>query len=244
MTDREIDEALKRVSQTPHAVEPELLGRIAGSIKASRQPVRRLPPTWTFACGLALTCTAVAVAGAARAGFYGIEKMSLLQRALIFPVIGILFWVAATEFVNTMIPGSRSRLSPGALLGIGSVVLVGVSGLLFRDYRTDRFFSVGMVCLLTGLLHAIPAGLLSWLVLRRGFAVNPISAGLVAGNLAGLAGVGVLELHCPNFQAFHVLVWHTAVVPVSGVAGALLAWVLHWRRGTIAEASARRTPRR
>jgi hypothetical protein len=128
--------------------------------------------------------------------------MTLLQRALIFPVIGILSWVAATEFVNTMIPGSRRRLSPGALLGIGSVVLVGVFGLLFRQYRTDHFFSVGMVCLLTGLLHAIPAGLLSWLVLRRGFAVNPTSAGLVAGTVAGLAGVGLLELHCPNFRPF------------------------------------------
>jgi len=122
------------------------------------------------------------------------------------------------------------------------VVLVGVFGLLFREYRTDHFFSVGMVCLLTGLLHAVPAGLLSWLVLRRGFAVNPTSAGLVAGTLAGLAGVGLLELHCPNFQAFHVLAWHTAVEPVSGAAGALLGWVLHWGRGPIAEASARRTP--
>jgi hypothetical protein len=40
-----------------------------------------------------------------------------------------------------------------------------------------------------------------------------------------LAGVGVLELHCPNFEAAHILVWHTAVVPVSGAAGAIVGWI-------------------
>jgi hypothetical protein len=85
-------------------------------------------------------------------------------------------------------------------------VLVGVFALLFHDYHTERFVSVGVICLVTGVLHAIPAGLLSCLVLQRGFAVNPVSAGLVAGTLAGLAGVGLLELHCPNFQAIHILV--------------------------------------
>ena len=44
--------------------------------------------------------------------------------------------------------------------------------------------------------------------------------------LGGLAAVGVLELHCPNFQAAHVLVWHTAVVPLSAAAGAFVAWAL------------------
>jgi hypothetical protein len=109
------------------------------------------------------------------------------------------------------------------------VVLVGVFALLFHDYRTEHFVSAGVVCLLTGFLHAVPAALLCWLVLRRGFAVNSVHAALAAGTLAGLAGVGVLELHCANFQATHVLVWHTAVVPLSGAAGALVAWALRFR---------------
>jgi hypothetical protein len=110
-------------------------------------------------------------------------------------------------------------------------VLMGVFALLFQDYRTDRFVSAGIVCLLTGLLHAVPAALLSYLVLRRGFAVNSVSAGLVAGTLAGLSGVGMLELHCANFQAAHILVWHTAVVPLSGAGGALVAWAWRFRAG-------------
>jgi hypothetical protein len=45
---------------------------------------------------------------------------------------------------------------------------------------------------------------------------------MAAGTLAGLAGLGMLELHCPNFQLAHVLVWHIAVVLLSGAAGALM----------------------
>ena len=98
MSDRDADEILELAAQARHDVEPELLERIAGSIKPFMRPVRPLPPTWVLASGLILICAAVAVAGAARAGFYGIEKMSVLERALIFPALGILAWVAATEF--------------------------------------------------------------------------------------------------------------------------------------------------
>jgi hypothetical protein len=51
------------------------------------------------------------------------------------------------------------------------------------------------------------------------------------GTLAGLAGVTMLELHCANFEALHVMLWHTAVIPVSGAAGALLAWAARFRPG-------------
>jgi hypothetical protein len=61
------------------------------------------------------------------------------------------------------------------------------------------------------------------LLLRRGFAVNSTAAGLAQGTLAGLAGVTMLELHCPIFEAPHVLVWHIAVLPVCGLVGVLVA---------------------
>ena len=234
MKDEEIDDVLTKAARAPNDLTPQMLQRVADSIKPSLDPVRPLPPTWVLAGGLVMVCAAVSLAGAARSGFTGFAKMDLLERVLVFLALVLLAWVAASEFVNTMIPGSRRRISPGALLGFGSFALLGVFGFLFRDYQTDHFFSIGIVCLLTGFLHAIPAALLGWLLLRRGFAVNSISAGLVAGVLGGLAGVGVLELHCPNLQAAHVLVWHTAVVPLSGAAGALVGWTLRFRAGSSA----------
>jgi hypothetical protein len=226
--DEEIDDVLKKAAQAPQDLDPLVLERIADSIKPSLRSVRPLPPVWVMAVGLVLVCVAVPLAGAARAGFFGVAKMNLLERSLVFPALGLLTCLAAVSFVHQMIPASRLRVSPGALLALSSVGLLAVFAYLFRDFHTDHFFSGGIVCLLTGLLHAIPAGLLSWLILRRGFAVSPASAGLVAGTLGGLAGVGLLELHCPNFQAAHVLVWHTAVVPVSAALGALLGWELRF----------------
>jgi hypothetical protein len=120
-------------------------------------------------------------------------------------------------------------------LSFASVALLGVFALLFRDYRSDHFFSAGIACLLAGLLVAIPAAILSWSLLRRGFAVNPVAAGLVRGALAGGSGVTMLELHCGNFQTLHVLVWPTVVAPVSAGAGAgagagaLVGWALRRR---------------
>jgi hypothetical protein len=230
--DEEIDDVLVKAARAPDRLRPEMLQRIADSIRPSLRPVRPLPSTWVMTGALMLACAAVSLAGAARAGFFGFEKMDLLERSLIFPALGILACLTGNAFVHEMVPASRRHVSSGALLGLVSVVLLGVFALLFRDYRTDHFVSVGIVCLITGLLHAIPAALLSWLLLRRGFALNTVSAGLAAGTLGGLAGVGVLELHCPNFQAAHILVWHTAVVPLSGVAGALVGWAFRFRAGS------------
>ena len=232
MKDPEIDEILKQAAQAPHDMDPALLDRVATSIGSALRPVRPLPPAWVLAGGLILVCAAVALAGAARLGLYGIQKLSILERALIFSVLGILIWMAATTCVSEIIPGSRRRVAPGTLLGAGSLALLAVFAVLFRDYRTDHFVSQGVVCLTAGLLHSIPAALASWLLLRRGFAVNSVAAGLVMGTLAGLAGVTMLELHCANFEAPHVMLWHTAVMPVSAAAGALLAWLFRLRAGS------------
>jgi len=224
-----MNDALEKAGHVPHQVEPALLDRISNSIRPSLRPVHPLPPTWVLASGLVLICAALGLAGAARAGFYGIERMVLSERVLIFSTLGILAWIAAREFVSEWIPGSRRRFTPSMLLTILSAALLTVFAILFRDYHTNHFVSVGVVCLFTGLLHAIPAGLLGWLVLRKGLAVDSVSAGVVGGALAGLAGVAMLELHCPNFEALHVLFWHTAVVPASAALGGAVGLALRKR---------------
>jgi hypothetical protein len=185
MRDEEIGELLEKVVRVPHEVEPAVLERVVGAIELPLRPVHPLPPTWVLAGGLVLICAAVGLAGAARAGFYGIEKMYPFERVMVFATLGILAWVTAREFVSEMIPGSRHRVSPGLLLGITSVVLLGVFALLFRDYQTNHFVSAGIVCLVTGLLHATPAALASWFLLRRGFAVDSVAAGLVEARSPG-----------------------------------------------------------
>jgi hypothetical protein len=225
-----IDLVLQKAAETPHVVDAALLERIDVELRADLRPVRPLAGTWVLAAGVLLVAAMVAVLGAVRAGFYGIAKMDLVERAVIFGVLFLVAWAAGTEFVKSMIPGSLRRVSAGTLVVVSSAVLVAMFAVFFRDYRTRHFVHAGLLCLAAGVGHAIPAGLLGWWVLRRGYAVNGLAAGLVGGVLAGSAGVTLLELHCANFEAWHVLVWHTAVLPVSAAVGALGGWIVG-RRG-------------
>jgi len=226
VTDQEIDDALQRAARSPPEVQAQLLKRIAGSIAPSLRPVRPLPPSWVLSSALGLIGGAVALIGAARAGFQGLEALGFLSRVLILGALAVFIWAAARRAVDEWTPGSPRPLSTGGLVAAFSVALAVVFGLLFNDYRTENFLSAGLTCLGTGVLHAIPAALIGWWVLRRGCALDSMSAGLAVGALAGLAGLAVLELHCANFEALHVLVWHTLVVPVSAGFGALTGWAL------------------
>ena len=106
MKDEEIDDVLKETARGEHVLKAGTLQRVSDSIKTSLRPVLPLPPTWVLASGLVLVCAAVALAGAARAGFYGIEKMDLLERALIFSALAVSAWIAGIGFVNEMVPGA------------------------------------------------------------------------------------------------------------------------------------------
>jgi hypothetical protein len=58
---------------------------------------------------------------------------------------------------------------------------------------------------------------------------------MAAGALSGLTGLAMLELHCPNLKAIHVMVWHLAVVIVSTVLGFTIGRVADFfrRRGEV-----------
>ena len=226
MKDREIDDILARAAKAPHDVDPALLDRVTESIGASLTPVRPLPAAWLLTTAFVLMCGSVAVVTASFLGLHGLENLGSLERAAIFSVLAILMVLMAAICASQMIPGSRWRTFPVVLPALGSVALLAVFGVLFHDYGTENFVAQGIVCLRAGLFTAIPAAVASWLLLRRGFVTGAASAGLIAGSLAGIAGITMLELHCANFELFHVMLWHTAVLPISGAAGALLATAL------------------
>ncbi len=226
MKDGEMDDILKLSSDRLPEVDRSLVDNISASIRSSLHPVRPLPSPWIWLAGLIAICAAVAIAGGIALGPHGIQKMSALQIEIIFPVIGLLVCAAALSALAEVIPGRRGPAAPWIVPAAACIALAIIFGLLFSDYATESFISEGMICLRAGLLPALPVALGSALLLRRGFAVNPISAWAAKGTLGGLAGIAMLELHCANFEAPHILVWHIAVIPAAAVIGAAAAWTL------------------
>jgi hypothetical protein len=217
MSNKEIDEMLKSV---PQEMDPSLLANIEKSMLATLAPVRPLPPPWIQTASLIALVGMISVIGAAILGFEGVRRLGIERIGLIFPTLVLFTILAAALSVAEMVPGSFRIAEPRAVLAALVLAIIVLFASLFHADDTPRFVPKGIACLVVGLLVAIPTALASWLVLRRGFAVNAASAGLAAGTLAGLAGVITLELHCPNFGAMHVTIWHTAVIPVAAYAGA------------------------
>ena len=226
MTDHDIDKRLAAAAYPSRDMDPAMLERITTAIHSSLQPVRALPGSGLLVSGVLLICAAVAFAGAVRGGLFGFKAMGIAARISVLSALAALAWLAAKELVSQWIPGSRRYLAPRSLVALVSGALLLVFGVLFSDYRVEHFFAAGVVCLGAGVLHAIAAASLAAWFLRRGCVLNLIAAGAVAGALGGISGVAMLELHCPNLEAAHVLVWHVAVVPVSAVAGALIGWAV------------------
>jgi hypothetical protein len=229
MKDREIDELLGRAASALPAPDHASTHRIGDALVANLEPVRPLAPALALETGLLLICGVAAWVGANALGMYGIRRLSTAQTAMILTALAFLGWLSATLTVAAVTPGSRWRLSPSAMAVSAVLVLNAAFALLFHDYQMGRFAYEGWACLQAGLLCALPAAVLSALLLRRGFPVNATAAGAAGGTLAGLAGVMMLELHCPLLQAPHVLVWHTGVVPLSTLAAAFLARLAYRR---------------
>jgi hypothetical protein len=227
--DGEIDDILKKAAQAQPNPDPALLDKIAASIRPDIRPVRPLPPAWVLRFTLMAVCIGIAIAGAARLGFFGMHAMNNTQK-LIFPALAGFILLAAVAWTAETIPGSKRHAAPWNLLGAATFTLLALFPAVFHDRHTEDFVHAGLACLIAGILHAIPIALAGWWLLRRGFAVNPTGAALAAGTLAGLGGISMLELHCPNMQLTHMLVWHTAVVPVSAAIALLLTKLVQIRR--------------
>jgi hypothetical protein len=213
-----MDRAFETVGRS-RPVDPRLLERISAGVPRLAA-VRPLPAPWILAVHLLSLAALAALAGAATLGFYGIHKLAAWQSAVIFPALAILIYLAAMASAASMVPAARQIVRPWVLVAVASAGLAALFALVFHDYSTAQFVKLGIPCLRAGLMNAVPSSLFVWLVVRRGFVLDSAAAGAAAGAVSGLAGVLMLELHCPLLEAPHAMVWHVAVIPLCALAGA------------------------
>jgi hypothetical protein len=134
--------------------------------------------------------------------------------------------MAAFSLARAYVPGSRvlapvERWVPGLL-----AILAAIFALVFEAHPETAFVETGLVCLRIGLECAGAVGVIAWLVARRGAALNPVAAGALSGALAGLSGLALLEIFCPNLNEYHVLVWHLGSVMASAAMGTAIGIVV------------------
>jgi hypothetical protein len=212
------------------------LRQIAECLAANLRPVRPMAAKrYSFGALVGIFISFVAIGGH-RMGAFAIAVMTPLQIAAILGVLAIATGLVAYSLVNQMVPGSRHRIPPMLLLVGIAIMLTITIAVLFQFQHERHFWIKCWACIQAGtpigILAAVPFGL----VLRRGAILSPGATGAATGLLAGLVGTSVLEIHCPNLDAWHILVSHLGV--------AILCAMLGFFTGLTAEVTGGRSVRR
>lgn len=219
MTPDEIDTILRESAAGPRTLDASGVVRSAQSaILGDLRPVRPLAASWVLTLLFAGAFAFFAVASGLLFGPHGFHALDDLQVGAVYPMLIALALVAAVACSRQMRPADGPPLGGVALL-LALACLPALAGVIFHGYSTVNFVPEGVPCLRAGLLVALPAAVLVTWLLRRGFVLNWSAAGLAGGVLSGLTGLGMLEIHCPNLKAIHIMVWHIGVVLVSAVIG-------------------------
>jgi hypothetical protein len=204
---------------------PDRLREIKAGILADLKPVKPLAPAGRFFFTLLVILLGVAAVGGATLGIAGWRALSPPLRIFVFTVLAAGASLLAFSLVRQMAPASRLLPSPYLLTITVLGVIASLFATLFQPHEESAFVATGLVCLKIGLTCAISAAILFWLVLRRGAILNPILTAVTAGALAGLSGLSVLEIFCPNLNEFHILVWHLGAALLSAAGGLAIGFI-------------------
>jgi hypothetical protein len=203
--------------------------RITAAMIGNLNPVRPLAPARVFIFAFALAYLTAVALGSWLSGANGWRVLSTFQKGAIFAPLAVCAGLLAWTLVRLMVPGSK-HIIPPVLSSIGVLLLlVLVIATVFHRQQESGFVSPGLQCLKTGAAFAVPAAVLFWLLLRRGAILSPGLTGATAGGLAGLVGLSVLEVRCPNLSSYHILVWHWGVALLATLGGFALGRLLSRR---------------
>jgi hypothetical protein len=200
-------------------VMPPALSQLASALATDLSPVQPLAPARFYLTAFVGIFALIVALGISREGSIGFSAMSLVQILSILGALGACAFLLASSLVSQMVPGSRHRFRPELLPVAVVATLSVVAGILFQFGDAPRFWARGWWCLRMGVPFALLAAVPLWVVLRRGAILSPRVAGAATGLLAGLAGTTVLEIHCPNLDLSHILVWHVGVSVLGALCG-------------------------
>lgn len=207
-------------------LRPEQVHDIAGRLATDLKPVRPLPPAGLLATAFALIFSALVLLGGLTLGDRALLRMDWLTALFTFASLAASACLVAFALSGEMTPGRR--LAPPWVLAAGILLALAVVFAVVFPYQEElAFWLRAWRCLRTGLAAGSLAAALVWLILRHGATLDPRASGALAGLLGGLTGTAILEIHCSDFNAMHIIVGHWGAAALGAgigwIAGAIVA---------------------
>jgi hypothetical protein len=200
-------------------LSPATLRKIAEDMATNFHPVRPMAPARYFFGAFVGIFISIVALGVYRMGAFAIAVMTPLQTAAILSTLAIGTGLLCYSLVHQMVPGSRHRISPRLLPVVVTISLMVAMAVLFQFQHERDFWGNAWACIRAGTTIGFLAAVPFSLVLRRGAILSPGMTGAATGLLAGLVGTSVLEIHCPNLDAWHILVSHAGVAILCAIGG-------------------------
>ena len=198
---------------------PATLRQIAEGLATDLRPVRQMASARYFFVAFVGTFVSIVVLSVYRMGAFAVAVMTPLQAAAILGALAISTVLLAYSLTHQMVPGSRHRISPRLLpIGIAFSLTIAIA-VLFQFQHGRNFWGDAWACFRAGIPIGVLAAVPFWLMLRRGVILSPTMSGAATGLFAGLVGTSVLEIHCSNLDAWHILISHLGVAILGALAG-------------------------
>jgi len=208
-------------------VIPAVYERIGGKLKESLKPVVPQPSIRGLAARFCAMFILFALPAVAMMGIAGLNEMTAAQMIGMAVVFGAGVVLLSISLAWQMTPGSLQRISAKTALSLVAVGFLAGTLLLFPWGAAEAFWVRGWTCLQGGLMTAVPAAVLFWMLVRRGAGLTPEALGGMLGAVSGFMGATVLQFTCSRHEASHLLVWHGGVLILSIIAGAAVGRVVN-----------------
>jgi len=213
------------------ALAPGTLDQIKSVVLADLHAVTPLPSSLMLLGTLSLLSLAVLGAGTVLVGMRGWQALALPVKVSIFAPLLLGGYLLGLALIKQMVPGECAPTRPVAWSAAVFALLVTVVVLAFGRQEEPHFLRNGLNCFGAGMIYAVSAALMVWLVVRRGaMLLSPLTRAMT-GGLAGFIALAGIELRCPSPNGNHILVWHLPLVLVGafgglavGAAGRLRTW--------------------
>ena len=207
-------------------VPADRLKQIEAALVTDLKPVRPLASDGAYLAGFAGIFIAVCVIGVYILGQQGWRALSELQKLAVFLPLAAITAVLAFSTVQQMRPAARYARLSALVSGMLFILLLIIMAAIFHPAQEAGFIRTALNCFRTGMTYAIPAAFFFALLLLRGAALSPALTGATAGGLAGLVGLTVLEIQCPNLNLYHILVGHVSVTLICVLLGIVFSSVI------------------